>query len=148
MYYESSPNTAFVKKDHSCRVDSIINPTFLTVANLGIAQRGWSGMNRGIYIHTTPCMGRHWIDNSTIALLPFIVTPKPMTSSSSDSSDSSMDFPPPSSHPGTLHYIPPNLCAFEPYKPVAGGANLNTLLWIGGMYDTCLLYTSPSPRDS
>lgn len=40
------------------------------------------------------------------------------------------------STPGTLHYIPPNLCAFEPTKPLVRSLNINTLLWIGGMFDT------------
>jgi pimeloyl-ACP methyl ester carboxylesterase len=40
--------------------------------------------------------------------------------------------------PGTLHYIPPDLSAFEPAKPLAppSSANVNTLLWVGGMFDT------------
>lgn len=67
-------------------------------------------------------------------------------SSSSSSSDDSMDSvtpQSPSSHPGTLHFVPPNLCAFEPSKPLAGGADTNTLLWIGGMFDTLLSVTYP-----
>ncbi|KAK5173645.1 uncharacterized protein LTR77_002326 [Saxophila tyrrhenica] len=50
-----------------------------------------------------------------------------------------MDVPanlPASAHPGTLHYIPPNLSAFEPTKPLVRSANVNTLLWVGGMFDT------------
>lgn len=39
---------------------------------------------------------------------------------------------------GTVHTIPPNLSAFEPTKPLAPSAALNTLLWIGGMFDTLL----------
>ena len=39
--------------------------------------------------------------------------------------------------PGTLHYLPSNLSAFEPSKPLAQPSNsVNTLLWIGGMFDT------------
>lgn len=41
-----------------------------------------------------------------------------------------------SSTPGTLHYIPPNLSAFEPSKSPAPTSNTNTILWIGGMFDT------------
>jgi pimeloyl-ACP methyl ester carboxylesterase len=48
-----------------------------------------------------------------------------------------------SSHPGTLHFIPPNLCAFEPTKSLAKSGNINTLLWIGGMFDTLLSVTYP-----
>ncbi|WPH01118.1 Hypothetical protein R9X50_00395300 [Acrodontium crateriforme] len=54
-------------------------------------------------------------------------------------SENKMDsivFPSASSNPGTLHYIPPNLCAFEPSKPLVGSTNINTLLWIGGIFDT------------
>lgn len=40
---------------------------------------------------------------------------------------------PASAHPGTLHFIPPNLSAFEPTKPLVRSLNVNTLLWIGGM---------------
>ncbi|KAK0870912.1 hypothetical protein LTS02_002111 [Friedmanniomyces endolithicus] len=50
--------------------------------------------------------------------------------------------PPPSAHPGTLHFIPPNLSAFEPTKePPSHPAN--TLLWIGGLFDTPLSTTYP-----
>jgi pimeloyl-ACP methyl ester carboxylesterase len=49
--------------------------------------------------------------------------------------DSTM-YPPATSTPGVLHYIPPNLSAFEPAKPSVASNNLNTLLWIGGMFDT------------
>lgn len=39
--------------------------------------------------------------------------------------------------PGTLHYIPPNLSAFEPSKPLSQPSDrINTLLWVGGMFDT------------
>jgi alpha-beta hydrolase superfamily lysophospholipase len=48
-----------------------------------------------------------------------------------------------SSHPGTLHFIPPNLCAFEPTKPLVKSLNINTLLWIGGMFDTLLSVSYP-----
>ncbi|OQO07369.1 hypothetical protein B0A48_07066 [Cryoendolithus antarcticus] len=51
--------------------------------------------------------------------------------------------PPPSSHPGTLHFIPPNLSAFEPSKPLARSLNINTLLWIGGLFDTYLSVSYP-----
>lgn len=37
---------------------------------------------------------------------------------------------------GALHIIPTNLCAFEPTKPLVRSANINTLVWIGGMFDT------------
>ncbi|PPJ52171.1 hypothetical protein CBER1_09907 [Cercospora berteroae] len=44
---------------------------------------------------------------------------------------------PASCTPGRLHYVPPNISAFEPSKPLASSAqNVNTLLWIGGMFDT------------
>lgn len=36
---------------------------------------------------------------------------------------------------GTYHYIPP-ISAFEPTKNLARSANINTLLWVGGLYDT------------
>jgi pimeloyl-ACP methyl ester carboxylesterase len=49
--------------------------------------------------------------------------------------------PIPSSQPGTLHFIPPNLSAFEPAKALAN--NPNTLLWIGGLFDTPLSVTYP-----
>lgn len=55
---------------------------------------------------------------------------------SSSSSDSSTSPPTATSTPGTLHYIPPNLSAFEPTKPLVRSLNINTLLWIGGMFDT------------
>ena len=45
--------------------------------------------------------------------------------------------------PGILHAIPPNLCAFEPTKPIAPSPQLNTLLWIGGMFDTLLSVKYP-----
>ncbi|KAK0258478.1 hypothetical protein LTS16_001405 [Friedmanniomyces endolithicus] len=58
--------------------------------------------------------------------------------------------PPPSAHPGTLHFIPPNLSAFEPTKqppshsnPPTNPAPTNTLLWIGGLFDTPLSTTYP-----
>lgn len=47
------------------------------------------------------------------------------------------------SHPGTLHFIPPNLSAFEPTRPLALSANVNTLLWVGGMFDTFLSVSYP-----
>ncbi|SMR55361.1 unnamed protein product [Zymoseptoria tritici ST99CH_3D1] len=40
------------------------------------------------------------------------------------------------STPGTLHFVPPNLCAFEPSKPLVRSLNIDTVLWVGGMYDT------------
>lgn len=52
-------------------------------------------------------------------------------------------FPPAASHPGVLHYIPENLCAFEPAKLVSNSGNINTLLWIGGMFDTLLSVAYP-----
>ncbi|CZT18075.1 related to UPF0613 protein PB24D3.06c [Ramularia collo-cygni] len=55
-----------------------------------------------------------------------------MSSSSSDSHNP----PAAKSTPGTLHYIPPNLSAFEPTKPLVRSLNINTLLWVGGMFDT------------
>ena len=51
--------------------------------------------------------------------------------------------PPPSSHPGTLHFIPPNLCAFEPTKALTPNINTNTLIWVGGMFDTLLSVSYP-----
>lgn len=48
-----------------------------------------------------------------------------------------------SSHPGTLHFIPPNLSAFEPTKPLALSSNVNTLIWIGGLFDTYLSVSYP-----
>lgn len=39
---------------------------------------------------------------------------------------------------GTVHAVPPNLSAFEPTKALAPISSLNTLLWIGGMFDTTL----------
>lgn len=54
-----------------------------------------------------------------------------------------MTWPPAGAHPGTLHYIPPNLSAFEPAKPLVRSANVNTLLWIGGMFDTPLATAYP-----
>lgn len=56
---------------------------------------------------------------------------------------SSQTHPPPSSTPGTLHFIPPNLSAFEPAKPLLHTADLNTLLWIGGLFDTPLSVSYP-----
>lgn len=60
-----------------------------------------------------------------------------------------MDFttvPPPSSTRGTLHFVPPNLSAFEISRTSTSTANsdpssnddaeFNTLIWIGGMFDT------------
>ncbi|CAK4029190.1 Hypothetical predicted protein [Lecanosticta acicola] len=38
--------------------------------------------------------------------------------------------------PGVLHYIPPNVSAFEPTKPLVRSAKINTLVWVGGMFDT------------
>lgn len=52
-----------------------------------------------------------------------------------------MQFPPSSAHTGTLHYVPGNLAAFEPTKPSGGAEAENTLLWIGGMFDTFLSVT-------
>ncbi|KAK4546055.1 hypothetical protein LTR36_002192 [Oleoguttula mirabilis] len=53
------------------------------------------------------------------------------------------DFPSAGAHPGTLHYVPPNLCAFEPTKPLVRSANINTLIWIGGLFDTLLSVSYP-----
>ncbi|KAK5124052.1 hypothetical protein LTR85_002249 [Meristemomyces frigidus] len=58
--------------------------------------------------------------------------------------DDSEGYPPAGAHPGTLHYIPPNLCAFEPTKPLVRSANINTLIWIGGLFDTLLSVAYPS----
>lgn len=44
----------------------------------------------------------------------------------------------PFASPGTLHSIPNGLLAFEPTKPLAPSPSANTLLWIGGMFDTLL----------
>ncbi|KAK4561210.1 hypothetical protein LTR86_005165 [Recurvomyces mirabilis] len=55
----------------------------------------------------------------------------------------SSHFPPPGAHPGTLHYIPDNLAAFEPTKPLSQAGNVNTLIWIGGMFDTFLSVAYP-----
>lgn len=46
------------------------------------------------------------------------------------------DVLPANSHPGTLHYIPNNICAFEPIKPLVRSLDINTLVWVGGMGDT------------
>ncbi|KAK5107446.1 hypothetical protein LTR62_001244 [Meristemomyces frigidus] len=56
-----------------------------------------------------------------------------------------MEFPPASSHLGTLHYIPPNLSALEPAKqrPTSPTTPTNILLWIGGMFDTFLSVSYP-----
>lgn len=57
-----------------------------------------------------------------------------------------MDFtaPPPSAHPGILHFIPPNLSVFEPSKPLLSPPQTaNTLLWIDGMYGTHLATSYP-----
>ena len=51
--------------------------------------------------------------------------------------------PQPFSCPGTLHFVPPNLSAFEPTKPLTPDAKINTILWIGGMSDTPLAVTYP-----
>ena len=53
--------------------------------------------------------------------------------------------PPASSYSGTLHFIPPNLSAFEPTKQNVQSANvsINTLLWVGGMFDTLLSTSYP-----
>lgn len=51
--------------------------------------------------------------------------------------------PPASSHPGVLHFIPPNLSAFEPTKVLVRSVNVNTLLWIGGLFDTPLSVSYP-----
>lgn len=48
----------------------------------------------------------------------------------------STTFPDGNSTPGVLHYIPNNLCAFEPAKALVRSTKVNTLLWIGGMFDT------------
>lgn len=49
---------------------------------------------------------------------------------------------PPSSQAGTLHYIPPNLCAFEPTPNSVRSSN-NTLVWIGGLFDTLMSVSYP-----
>lgn len=41
----------------------------------------------------------------------------------------------PASVSGTFHYIPP-ISAFEPTTKLVRSANVNTLLWIGGLFDT------------
>lgn len=46
------------------------------------------------------------------------------------------DTPPANNYPGVLHYIPPNLAAFEPSKPLVRSLDINTLVWVGGMGDT------------
>ena len=51
--------------------------------------------------------------------------------------------PPHNSHSGTLHFIPPNLCAFELTKPLKPSGYINTLLWIGGMFDTLFSVSYP-----
>ncbi|TKA21741.1 hypothetical protein B0A50_08747 [Salinomyces thailandicus] len=51
--------------------------------------------------------------------------------------------PPAGAYPGTLHYIPPNLSAFEPSKPLVRSSNINTLLWVGGLFDTPLSVAYP-----
>lgn len=50
---------------------------------------------------------------------------------------------PAAAYPGTLHFVPPNLAAFEPMKPLVRSADINTLLWIGGMFDTFLSVNYP-----
>ncbi|KAI6930764.1 DUF1749-domain-containing protein [Hortaea werneckii] len=55
--------------------------------------------------------------------------------------DSNSDLPA-GAHPGTLHFVPPSLSAFEPSKPLAS-SNVNTLLWIGGLFDTPLSVAYP-----
>jgi len=52
-------------------------------------------------------------------------------------------FPPAGAHPGTLHFIPPNLSAFEPTKRLVRSANIHTLLWVGGLFDTFLSVAYP-----
>ena len=52
--------------------------------------------------------------------------------------DDTFQHPTAGSFPGTLHYVPPSLCAFEPTKPLAASTNVSTLLWIGGLFDTQL----------
>ena len=54
-----------------------------------------------------------------------------------------MNFPPASSLPGVLHYVPPNLAVFEPSKALVRSLNINTLLWIGGLQDTFLSVAYP-----
>lgn len=51
--------------------------------------------------------------------------------------------PPSSAHEGTLHFIPPNLSAFEPVKALWNPPNVSTVLWIGGMFDTPLSVSYP-----
>jgi alpha-beta hydrolase superfamily lysophospholipase len=55
----------------------------------------------------------------------------------------SSEWPPADAHTGTLHYIPPNLSAFEPLKPLVRSTDINTLIWIGGMFDTPLSVSYP-----
>ncbi|TKA68113.1 hypothetical protein B0A55_08294 [Friedmanniomyces simplex] len=43
----------------------------------------------------------------------------------------------------TLHFVPPNLTAFEPLKPLFPSADVHTLLWIGGLFDTLLSVAYP-----
>lgn len=50
---------------------------------------------------------------------------------------------PAGAHPGTLHFVPPNLSAFEPSKSLSADTNINTLLWIGGLFDTPLSVAYP-----
>ncbi|KAM3415020.1 hypothetical protein BST61_g10157 [Cercospora zeina] len=53
-------------------------------------------------------------------------------------------WPAASTTPGRLHYVPPNLSAFEPSKPLASSApSINTLLWVGGMFDTAASVAYP-----
>lgn len=37
---------------------------------------------------------------------------------------------------GRFHYIPPGLVAFEPSRNTASSESQNTLIWIGGLFDT------------
>ncbi|KAK5137603.1 hypothetical protein LTR08_007898 [Meristemomyces frigidus] len=54
-----------------------------------------------------------------------------------------MSFPPAGASPGTLHFLPPNLAAFEPTKPLVQSPNINTLVWVGGLGDTLLSVSYP-----
>ncbi|KAF2716494.1 siderophore biosynthesis lipase/esteras-like protein [Polychaeton citri CBS 116435] len=44
----------------------------------------------------------------------------------------------PHARQGTLHNLPvhPTLTAFEPLKPLTRNLNINTLLWVGGLFDS------------
>ncbi|QIW96653.1 hypothetical protein AMS68_002171 [Peltaster fructicola] len=50
---------------------------------------------------------------------------------------------PAASVPGILHFVPPNLSAFEPTKPLIENTSTNTVLWVGGLCDTLLSVSYP-----